>query len=201
MFEFALAVLILELTPGPNMAYLATVAVSQGRRAGLKVTAGVAVGLSVHAMASAVGLGILVHQQPVLYEILRWTGVLFLIWLAVEGWMQARENSPGKVPSDEGGGLFWRGLWTNVFNPKSILFFVTVVPRFAATAELAQSARFALLGLVYVVIATAIHSAIVLLASTLQPWLTTGRRSTVVRRILAVALLVVALWLAWDTAR
>src|SRR4051812_2572944 len=67
-FTFLLAVLLLELTPGPNMAYLATLALSRGRTAGLIATAGVAFGLAVHAMVAGLGAGVLIQQYPLLYE-------------------------------------------------------------------------------------------------------------------------------------
>ncbi len=202
MLEFTLAVILLELTPGPNMAYLATVALSRGRRAGLVVTAGIAAGLSLHALAAAVGLGALVQHQPALYELLRWAGVIFLVWLAIEGWTQTVENSPARISSRSPHiNLFWRGFWSNAFNPKSILFFVTIVPRFVPSAENSHAVRLALLGSIYVTVATAIHATIVVASATLQPWLLSGRRSIVTRRILSVMLLGVALWLAWNTAR
>ena len=86
LLEFVLTVLVLELTPGPNMAYLATLALDRGRRAGLLATAGVAAGLSVHAIVAALGLGVLISQSPLLYHLLRWVGVAYLLYLAWETW-------------------------------------------------------------------------------------------------------------------
>jgi len=99
--------------------------------------------------------------------------------------------------------LFWRGLFSNVFNPKSILFFISVVPGFirydpSSAGLLAQAAR---LGATYIVIATAIHASIVLLAGRLRPLLISGHHQKPVRRMLAVALVLVAAWLAWSTRR
>ena len=71
VLEFILTVLLLELTPGPNMAYLATLTLDRGHRAGLLATAGVAAGLSVHAIVAAFGLGVLVSQSPLIYDLLR----------------------------------------------------------------------------------------------------------------------------------
>ena len=79
---FLLAVVLLELTPGPNMAYLATLALSQGRVAGLIATAGVASGLAVHAIVAGLGAGVLIPEYPLLYSVLRWAGVAFLLYLA-----------------------------------------------------------------------------------------------------------------------
>ena len=81
----------------------------------------------VHAVVAAFGVGELIARMPALYQVLRWTGVAYLLWLAVEGW---------RGEPDASADLAWdarlsrTGFLVNVFNPKSILFFVAVVPRF-----------------------------------------------------------------------
>jgi threonine/homoserine/homoserine lactone efflux protein len=201
VLEFILTVLLLELTPGPNMAYLATLALDRGRRAGLLATLGVAAGLSVHAIVAALGLGVLISEAPPIYDLLRWIGVAYLLYLAWETWRSgAKESGLAAVASSS---LFWRGFFSNVFNPKSILFFVSVVPGFiqydsGGSGLLVQAAR---LGAVYVAIATTIHASIVLLAGQLRPLLIAGSQQKRVRRILASALVLVAVWLAWSTRR
>src|SRR3954469_15942626 len=111
------------------MAYLATLTLDRGRAAGLLAVIGVAAGLSVHAVVAAFGLGALISKAPYLYEVLRWLGVAYIRFLAWEGWQPDRENSPGYAGAAPGP-LFWRGFLSNVFNPKSIIFFVSVVPGF-----------------------------------------------------------------------
>ena len=205
VLEFILTVLLLELTPGPNMAYLAALTLDRGRRAGLLATAGVAAGLSVHAIVAALGLGALISQAPLIYDLLRWIGVGYLLYLAWETW-QSSEKAPGMVAAASSS-LFLRGFFSNVFNPKSILFFISVVPGFiqydlqydsSGSSLLVQAAR---LGAVYVAIATTIHASIVLLAGQLRPLLIAGARQRLVRRILSLALVLVAAWLAWSTRR
>ena len=185
------------------MAYLATLTLDRGRRAGLLATAGVAAGLSVHAVVAAFGLGVLISQFPLLYQVLRWTGVAYLLYLAWETWQSNASERPELAASAS---LFWRGFFSNVFNPKSILFFVSVVPGFiqdysqhdsGGAGLFAQAAR---LGAIYIAIATAIHASIVLLASRLRPILVSGHHQTV-RRVLAVALVLVTAWLVWSTRR
>jgi threonine/homoserine/homoserine lactone efflux protein len=129
VLEFILTVLLLELTPGPNMAYLATLTLDRGRRAGLLATAGVAAGLSVHAIVAALGLGVLISQAPMIYNLLRWTGVAYLLYLAWETW-QSNGKTRSNMAAAASSSLFWRGFFSNVFNPKSILFFISVVPGF-----------------------------------------------------------------------
>jgi threonine/homoserine/homoserine lactone efflux protein len=99
--------------------------------------------------------------------------------------------------------LFLRGFLSNVFNPKSILFFVSVLPTFLGTGPGAPSlpTQMAVFGSLYVGIATAVHASIVVLAAQLRPWLVEGPRQQTVRRIPAVLLALVAIWLAWATRR
>ncbi len=79
---FAVTSLIIELTPGPNMAYLALIAATEGRRPGYAAVAGVALGLGALGLAAAVGLSALIAEAPVVYQAIRWAGVAYLLWLA-----------------------------------------------------------------------------------------------------------------------
>jgi threonine/homoserine/homoserine lactone efflux protein len=202
MLQFILAVLFVELTPGPNMAYLATLALARGRTAGLFAIVGVALGLSVHAVVASFGAGELLRLYPWLYDVLRWIGVTYLIFLAWEGWQQTEEKLPDTVDLNSApGSLILRGFLSNVFNPKSVLFFVSVVPTFVRISPSQPNFLFqmAMFGVVYVTLATAVHASIVMLAAELRPWLVEGPRQNAVRRVLAVALLFVAGWLFWVT--
>ena len=201
---FLLAVLLLELTPGPNMAYLATLSLSCGRGAGLVATIGVAFGLAVHAIVAGLGAGVLIQRYPLLYEVLRWIGVGYLLYLAWEGWRTEREISPERVDlANMAGALILRGFLSNVFNPKSILFFVSVLPSFVGTGPGSPSLviQMAVFGIAYVGIATTVHGTIVILAAELRPWLVEGARQQTVRRILSAVLALVAIWLVWTTRR
>jgi threonine/homoserine/homoserine lactone efflux protein len=203
-FTFLLAVLLLELTPGPNMAYLATLAMLRGRALGLIAVAGVALGLAVHAVVAGLGAGVLLQQYPLLYDVVRWIGVGYLLYLAWEGWRTEKEISPERDElATMAGPLFFRGFLSNVFNPKSILFFVSVLPTFVGTARGDGSlpTQMAVLGAVYVGVATAVHATIVLIAAQLRPWLVQGPRQQIVRRVLSVVLALIAVWLAWTTRR
>lgn len=82
MLKFAFTVFLLELTPGPNMAYLAALSLARGRVAGLIAIAGIALGLATHAVLVALGAGAVIQSYPVLYESLRWAGIAYLLFLA-----------------------------------------------------------------------------------------------------------------------
>ena len=204
LFTFLLAVLLLELTPGPNMAYLAMLATLRGRVVGLIAVAGVAFGLAVHAVVAGLGAGVLLQQYPLLYDMVRWIGVGYLLYLAWDGWRTDRETSPERGDLVMmAGPLFLRGFLSNIFNPKSVLFFVSVLPTFVVTSPGAASlpTQMTVLGTVYVGVATAVHATIVLIAAQLRPWLVEGPRQKIVRRVLSVVLALVAMWLAWTTRR
>jgi threonine/homoserine/homoserine lactone efflux protein len=195
---FLIMALLVELTPGPNMTYLALVSASDGRRAGLATVAGIALGLAIIGMVAAFGVAELIQASVLLYEALRWAGVAFLLYLAWEGWTRGTDVVAGS--SVEHGRYFTRGLVTNLLNPKAGVFYVSVLPTFIdATAPAARQA--VILTTLYVAVATLVHLGIVMLAGSLEPLLNDPRRETMARRGLSLMLAGVALWFAWTTAR
>ena len=192
---FAVTCLVIELTPGPNMAYLAVLSASKGRRAGFAATLGVALGLLVVGLAAALGLAALIANSRMLYQVLRWGGVLYLLWLACEGWCGDEETSPGTATAAASDSkCFVRGLVTNLLNPKAGIFYIAVLPTFVTETRpiVGQAVS---LSFVYVAIAMMVHSIIVLLADAARPWLEDERRSTIVRRALSLLLVGIAVWL------
>jgi threonine/homoserine/homoserine lactone efflux protein len=191
---------LIELTPGPNMAYLAILSLSQGRKAGFAATLGIATGLLIVGMAAALGLAAVISNSRFLYETLRWGGVAYLLWLAWDGWRDAAETSPART-GDEGGSTYFRqGLITNLLNPKAAVFYIALLPTFvdAAKPVLVQTI---VLSMVYVMTATAIHASIVALASIARPVLDDPDQSRLIRRILSVLLALIAVWFAFNTTQ
>lgn len=196
MLKFALTVFLLELTPGPNMAYLAALSLARGRIAGLIATAGIALGLATHAVLVALGAGAVIQNYPALYESLRWAGIAYLLFLAWEGWQPVPETlSKGPLVP---GSLFWRGFLSNVFNPKSILFFLSVVPGFIdPTSTRSVTLQLAMLGTAAVAVASIVHSTIVIAADQSGRWIADNRMRSIIRRTLSAILALMAGWLAW----
>ena len=96
---FFLTSLAIEITPGPNMAYLALVGVSRGRGDGFMAVSGVALGLALLGGLVGVGLGSLILENRLVYETLRWAGAAYLVWLAWDGWREAqRESGDNDLP-------------------------------------------------------------------------------------------------------
>jgi threonine/homoserine/homoserine lactone efflux protein len=195
LLAFAATCLVIELTPGPNMAYLAVLSASKGRRAGFAATLGVALGLLLVGLAAALGLTALIAHSRTLYEALRWGGVLYLLWLAYEGWRGEEETSPGTATvGTSDSKYFLRGLVTNLLNPKAGVFYIAVLPTFVDEARPVVG-QVVSLSVVYVAVATLVHSTVVLAADAARPWLEDPRRNMIVRRALSLLLVIIAVWL------
>lgn len=198
ILSFLMATIIIEVTPGPNMTYLALVSASDGRRAGFRTVAGIALGLSLVGVIAAVGLAEAIQNSKLLYELLRWFGVAFMLYLAWDGW-----RSSAALETDEAKGetrYFTRGLLTNLMNPKAGLFYISVLPTFMNMnhAPLPQAL---LLTSIYVGVATIIHSAIVAIAGSIEPYLNSPTVERRTRRVLSALLAGVAIWFGWTSAR
>ena len=196
---FALASVLIELTPGPNMTWLAIVAASQGRARGFAAVAGVATGLAVIGAAAAAGLAAAIAASPALFETLRWGGAAFLLWLAWDAWREAGEVE--RVGPAKGLAVYFRrGFVVNALNPKAAAFYVAVLPGFIDPAG-SVTGQAVLLTAIYVAVATAIHAGIVLGAGSLARLADTPGRMKTIRRVLALALAGVAIWFLIGTAR
>ena len=198
ILPFLLAVLLIELTPGPNMGWLALVAAGRGRAAGLAAVAGVTLGLTAWMLAAVAGLTQILLRAPTLYQGLRWAGVAFLLWLAWEAWRVPPDRT---APVDEGTkrGLFLRGLMGNLLNPKAAVFYVALLPGFIRSDHGAAWVQALWLGGMHVAISVVIHVAIVLGADRAGE-ATLGRaQGPWVRGLMAGGIVVVALWTAWQT--
>lgn len=202
LIAFIMASVIIESTPGPNMGYLAILSIHKGKKDGLFAVAGVALGLLIVGILAAFGVAAMISESPLMYQILRWGGVLYMLWLAWDGWHdEATETSAGTAHSKHDGfKYFRRGLITNLLNPKAAVFYVAMLPTFVNTqhAVLTQTLS---LTIVFVIIATGIHAMIVLLASKARIFLSSPERMRITRRILSVLLAFIAFWFAYETAQ
>jgi len=200
LLPFIVAALAVELTPGPNMFYITLLSARHGRHAGAYAIAGVALGLSVIGVLSAFGFAVLVAENAVAYELIRWAGVIYLLWLAFESWRESRQPIAEQEPGSRHTAYFLRGLVTNLLNPKAFLFYLTVVPTFAIDGH-AYRPQALMLTFVYVAVATLVHVAIVAGAGSLSTLLQKPHWRSRLGYIFAALLVLVALWVAVSTAR
>lgn len=199
ILSFITTCVIVELTPGPNMAYLAILSASEGRRYGFAAVAGVALGLLVVGCAVAMGVATLVNQSALAYQTLRWGGVVYFFWLAWDGW-KSSDNIKAQNDQDtiKATLFFKRGLITNLLNPKAAIFYIAILPNFMTASDHVQ-AQALFLTTIYVCVASVIHIIIVTLAGTARKFLDNPDHRRWARRILSLSLAGVAIWFAWST--
>ncbi len=149
-FAFLAAGLALNLTPGPDMLYVAARGAAEGRKAGIVSALGIGAGALVHTAAAAVGLAALLAASALAYEVIRWLGAAYLLWIAVQLWKQGElPPQPGDLPRTGLWRIFAQGAVTNVFNPKVALFFLAFLPQFVDPAGGQVALKLVVLGLVF----------------------------------------------------
>jgi len=151
---FALASLLLALTPGPNLLYLVSRTLCQGRRAGLVSLAGTTLGLTFHVVAAALGLSAIFITLPVLYDVLRYLGAAYLLWLAWQVLKPGGQGvfAPRSLTQDPPRKLFRIGLLTSILNPKVAMFYLALFPQFIDAARGGVLAQSLVLGFIQVAI-------------------------------------------------
>lgn len=142
---FVPAALALNLTPGADMLFCIGQGTRSGPRAAVLASAGVALGGMVHVTLAGLGLGALVAQMPVVFEVIRWIGVGYLLYLAA-GAFRARSKSPKEAIEIPAGAAFRSGLFVNLSNPKVILFVLAFLPQFISAEAGSILGQFLLLG-------------------------------------------------------
>ncbi len=175
---FAGAALVLTATPGPDMLLIASRSISQGRSAGFLTYAGIAAGTYCHALAAGLGLSQLFVAVPVAYEIVRWAGCAYLLYLAYktlrsEGSAFAPSTALRKISDRR---IFTEGLLTNLLNPKVALFVLALFPQFVDPAHGSLLLQMIVLATALNGIGFLVNGAVVMLGSRIQRSLSGFRR-------------------------
>jgi threonine/homoserine/homoserine lactone efflux protein len=154
VLAFALAGVILAITPGPDMALQLSRAINYGRAHGLACAAGAMTGVLVHTTLAALGISVLIVAAPALFMVLKIAGAVYLLWLAWQaitaGGGLRIAAAAKKVPTLRQS--FATGVGINLLNPKVVLFFVTFLPQFVDAHDPAASSKLFFLGAEFIVI-------------------------------------------------
>jgi threonine/homoserine/homoserine lactone efflux protein len=161
------------LTPGPNMMYLVSRSITQGRRAGIMSLSGVAVGFLAYLTATNLGLSVLFVAVPELYLAVKLAGAGYLGWLA---WKALRPGGasvfePRQIAPDSPRRLFAMGLMTNLLNPKVAVMYLSLIPQFERPAAGHLAIQGFVLGGAQIAVSLAVNLAIVLAAGTIAVFL------------------------------
>lgn len=206
LLTFTAAAFALAATPGPDMLLVMTRSVAQGRIAGFVTLAGISLGCYFHAVIAGLSLSGVLLLAPVMFDIIRWAGAAYLLYLAVQafrgaGGFQAPEKD-GTAPRVALMTLFRQGLLTNMLNPKVALFFLALFPQFMQPDPDTALAQALILASVLNVAGGVVNGGIVLAAGRLGEFL--AARPAFVRwqnRLLGGVFAVLALRLAFDARR
>ncbi|HEV7606598.1 MAG TPA: LysE family translocator [Steroidobacteraceae bacterium] len=202
---FALAALVMVLTPGPNMVYLISRSLCQGRKAGVTSLFGVAAGFLVHMFAAAAGLTAVFMAIPLAYEVLKFLGAAYLVWLAWQAVKPGNRSSPFEpraLSPDSPFRLFAMGFLTNALNPKIAVFYLSVFPQFVSPEHGSVFRQSVELGLVQVVMSFGVNLMLILSAARLAAWFAKNPLWLAVQRwIMGFVLAGLAVRLALDPRR
>lgn len=173
LLAFGFVALGMVLTPGPNMVYLISRSICQGRRAGLVSLGGVALGFVVYMLCAALGITALLFAVPYAYDALRFGGALYLLYLA---WQALRPGgrSPFEVrelPVDSPRRLFAMGFVTNLFNPKIAVMYLSLLPQFIVPGHGSVLAQSLALGTLQIVISVSVNAVIAVMAGSIAAFL------------------------------
>ena len=163
---FALAGIVLNLTPGPDVLMVVRHALRSGARAGFFAGLGVAAGCLVHVSAGALGLSALLAGSSQAFALLKWFGAAYLLYVALGLLHSALTPAPSSFlaealvqPMATARSVFLQGFGTNVLNPKVALFFLAFVPQFIPTDESDKPLYFLALGILFTVNGLLVSSA------------------------------------------
>ena len=162
---FLSAATILALTPGPGILYVLGRTLHGGRREGVLSALGTFVGGSVHVLAAAFGLSAVLATSAAAFEIVRYAGAAYLVYLGISMIRNRRAPSSSASREARSDRHFLQGILTEVLNPKTALFFLSFIPQFVSPAKGHMTLQFLVLGAISVTLNTAVDLLVVAFAA------------------------------------
>jgi len=170
---FAFASLMLNLTPGADMLYVATRSTGLGRKAGIVSALGIMGGCMVHIFAAVIGLSALIMSSVYAFTIIKWLGAAYLVWLGLKSIFGNNSvfTAQQAVTDTRYSRLFWQGVITNVLNPKVALFFLAFLPQFVDPLKGSPAVQILLLGTWFNLSGTLVNIIVALVFGRMGSWL------------------------------
>ncbi len=180
---FVTATLALLLVPGPAVIYIMTRSIDQGRTAGLVSVAGIESAAFVHTLAAALGLSAILLSSALAFDIVKYIGAAYLIYLGVQKLLSKDEDdAEAVVPKQSLGQIYKQGVIVNLLNPKTALFFFAFLPQFVDPTHGSVTIQIVMLGLIFVGMATVTDGIYAIISSLLAGWLRGNKRFKRVQR-------------------
>jgi homoserine/homoserine lactone efflux protein len=190
---FLLITLVLIVTPGPVVTLVIATGTSHGVRAALATAAGTSLGTGLLLAAIALGLSWVLTNAATAFEVLRWLGTAYLIWLGIQAWRNAGRGSATIPPKKRV--HFWRGVLVALTNPKTIAFFTAFLPQFV-DPSLPAGWQFAVMSAATVAMAWAADSGWAVAAGLGRAYLLQAARAKLLGRLSGAALIGGGIWLS-----
>ena len=168
---FLVASTLLALAPGPDIIYVLTRAVSQGRKAGIAAALGFASGCVFHTVLAAVGVAALIRSSELAFDIVRYAGAAYLVWIGIQA-LRHRSAFSIEGASDAKAliTIYKQSVIGNMLNPKVTLFFLAFLPQFVNAEAGNVGLQMALLGVVFMVVTIVVFGAVALFAAMIGDW-------------------------------
>ena len=175
---FALAALLLNLTPGNDMLYVAARSTSQGIKAGIISSLGIMAGCMVHILAAVIGLSAIIAQSALAFNIIKYVGAAYLVYLGIRSIISQKKTFEvkNKMQQQSYTRIFWQGVITNVLNPKVALFFLAFLPQFINVESKHTALQILFLGTWFNVGGTLVNIMVAILFGKIGTWLSHSPR-------------------------
>ena len=170
-FAYLLTSIILSLSPGSGAINTMTTAISHGYRGASASIAGLQTGMGIHIVLVGVGLGTLFSRSVIAFEVLKWAGAAYLIWLGIQQWRAAGAIDLNTMANTQSRSrLFKRAVFVNLTNPKSIVFLAALFPQFILPQE-PQLMQYVVLGVTTIVVDIIVMIGYATLATRIAGWI------------------------------
>jgi threonine/homoserine/homoserine lactone efflux protein len=174
---FLAAALVLAITPGPGIFYVLARSLGEGTRVGVRSTSGTALGGLCHVVGAALGLSTLLMTSATAFEVVRYAGACYLVFLGVRTLLGLRHELDDVPPTRSGtGDAFRQGVLTELLNPKTALFFLTFLPQFAQPERGSVAVQLLALGSISVALNSGADLVVAVVAGRLRTGLRAGSR-------------------------
>ena len=175
LWEYLIATILIILAPGPSVLFTIARAIAWGRVAAIATVIGNAFGMFLVSVLVAFGLGPLLQSSKLFYNGIQWAGGAYLIYLGYSAIAASKIDAQGMQKTEGSKPSFFtsikNGFWVGVLNPKSIVFFAAILPKFVDQEKNNVTAQLLLLGAIFATIALISDGSYGLLAGTVRSWL------------------------------
>ena len=170
-FAYLLTSIILSLSPGSGAINTMTTSINHGYRGAAASIAGLQTGLGIHIVLVGIGLGTLFSRSVLAFEVLKWAGAAYLIWLGIQQWRAAGSIDLHTLSRTQTRGhLFKRAVFVNLTNPKSIVFLAALFPQFIVPHQ-PQVMQYAVLGVTTIIVDIIVMIGYATLAQRIAAWI------------------------------